>query len=451
MSSIFDILLKYNISVPRYTSYPPVPMWHSMPSVEDWINNLKQNFEKIQQQGISIYIHLPFCEQLCTYCGCNKRITKNHQVEDPYIDSVLKEWKFYQDIFGKINIREIHLGGGTPTFFSPKNLEQLISGLFKDNTVANDFQGSVEIHPHFSKLEHLDVLRALYFDRISIGVQDFDKKVQIAINRTQEYSEVKRLTEYARKLGYKSVNYDLVYGLPFQSREGLSDTIQKVIELKPDRIAFYSYAHVPWIKASQRKFTEKDLPTTEEKIQLYLMGREMFMNNGYEDVGMDHFALPEDELFMARRNKTLHRNFMGYTVQHTDTLIALGVSSISDSGDMYVQNSKEVEEYQTLVQKQIPVLKGHKVSDDEKKMRKHLLNLLCYFETTLEDEQDILVSMMKDNPMWDDVVKNNLAVIENNKIKATDLGKLLIRNVCYALDKPSQKAHSEKPLFSKAI
>ncbi|GIV27698.1 MAG: coproporphyrinogen-III oxidase [Bacteroidia bacterium] len=446
-----ELILKYNISVPRYTSYPPVPMWKNNFTLEDWENNLSQNLEKIKQQGISIYIHLPFCEQLCTYCGCNKRITVNHQVEEPYIASVLKEWEYYKRLLGTITIREIHLGGGTPTFFSPQNLHYLLSEIYKDNTLSNDFQGSIEIHPHFSKLEHLETLRKLNFDRISIGIQDFDKKVQIAINRTQEYSEVKRLTEYARKLGYKSVNYDLVYGLPFQTKEGFKNTIKQVIELKPDRIAFYSYAHVPWIKAAQRKFTENDLPPTTEKIQLYLMGREMFLNNGYKDVGMDHFALPEDELFIARQEKRLHRNFMGYTVQHTDTLIALGVSSISDSGDMYVQNIKEVEEYQLSVEKQIPIFKGHTLTPKEKNIRKHILNLICYFETQWEDEADVIFELMKNNEQWEKIQQDGLVKIENNKIIATDLGKILIRNVCYALDKPSQTAHSEKPLFSKAI
>lgn len=448
---LFDLILKYNISVPRYTSYPPVPMWSVTPTLKNWETNLQKNLQRIKEEGVSIYIHLPFCEQLCTYCGCNKRITVNHQVEEPYLNSVLKEWDYYKNILGSITIREIHLGGGTPTFFSPQNLEALITGIFKGNDIVSDFQGSIEIHPHFSKLEHLDTLKKLHFDRISIGIQDFDRKVQIAINRTQEYNEVKKLTDYARELGYSSVNYDLVYGLPFQTMEGLSDTIDKVIELKPDRIAFYSYAHVPWIKASQRKFTENDLPPTEMKIQLYLKGREKFLQNGYEDVGMDHFALPQDELFIAREQKRLHRNFMGYTVQHTNTLIALGVSSISDSGDIYVQNVKEVEEYQELVQRQIPIFKGHIVSEEEKRMRKHILNLLCYFETSWNDESDIIVSMMQDNQLWEEILKDELVVVTSNSIKVTDLGKLLIRNICYALDKSSQKAHSEKPLFSKAI
>lgn len=445
------LILKYNISVPRYTSYPPVPMWHNAPSVHDWQNNLIENKAKIKQQGISIYIHLPFCEQLCTYCGCNKRITVNHQVEEPYLASVLKEWSHYKSTLGNVVIREIHLGGGTPTFFSPENLQTLIKGIIWENIVSEDFQGSIEIHPHFSKPEHLEVLRELRFNRISIGIQDFDKKVQTAINRTQSFDEVKRMTDLARQLKYESINYDLVYGLPFQTIEGLSDTIDKVIQLKPDRIAFYSYAHVPWIKASQRKFTENDLPPTSEKIQLYLMGREKLMNNGYRDVGMDHFALPNDELFIARESGTLHRNFMGYTVRHTDTLIALGVSSISDSGDMYVQNAKEVEEYQEQVRQNIPITKGHILSEDEKQMRKHILNLLCYFETSWEKDEDIILKMMENNPSWNEVLNDQLAEVHENKILVTEVGRLLIRNICYALDKPSQKAHSEKPLFSKAI
>lgn len=446
-----ELILKYNVSVPRYTSYPPVPMWSKTPSVDEWKQNLLENQKKIQQQGISMYIHLPFCEQLCTYCGCNKRITVNHQVEEPYIDTLLKEWQYYKDILGKVTIKEIHLGGGTPTFFSPQNLKTLISKIYQDNSIPDEFQGSIEIHPHFSKKEHLDVMYELGFRRISIGIQDFDKKVQIAINRTQSFEEVKTLTEYARQLGFQSINYDIVYGLPFQTREGLEDTIDKVIELKPDRIAFYSYAHVPWIKSSQRKFTEADLPPTEEKIRLYLMGREKLLNNGYADVGMDHFALPQDELFIAREQHRLHRNFMGYTVQHSDTLIALGVSSISDSGDMYFQNVKEVEEYQSLVQQQIPIFKGHILNESEKQMRQHILNLLCYFQTSWINNDDIIVQMMQDNPLWENILSDQLATVMNNQIQVTEIGGILIRNVCYALDKPSQIAHSGKPLFSKAI
>ena len=446
-----DLILKYNYSVPRYTSYPPVPMWTNTISVKDWENHLLQNQKNILQQGVSIYIHLPFCEQLCTYCGCNKRITINHQVEDPYLKSVLTEWQYYKQLLGNLTIREMHLGGGTPTFFSPENLHTLISEIFKDNTIAPDFQGSIEIHPHFSKTTHLKLLRELQFDRISIGIQDFDKKVQTAINRTQEYSEVKHLSEYARTLGYKSINYDLVYGLPFQTKQGLADTLQKVIYLKPDRIAFYSYAHVPWLKPSQRKFTENDLPTPTEKIQLYLMGRDILLNNGYENVGMDHFALPQDELFIARTKNCLHRNFMGYTIQHTNTLIALGTSSISDSGDMYVQNAKEVEEYQQITRSQIPVVKGHILTPQEKQLRTHILHLLCYFKTSWQSDSDILVSMMQNNPLWNNILEDKLAEVKNNSIIVSDTGKLLIRNICYALDKPSQKAHSNKPIFSKAI
>ncbi len=445
------LISKYNISAPRYTSYPPLPMWKNNITVNDWKVNLNNQIEAIRKEGISIYIHLPFCEQLCTYCGCNKRITKNHQVETPYIDSLLREWQFYKKILGQVTIREIHLGGGTPTFFLPQNLSCLITNLFNENIVADNFQGSVEIHPHFSKNEHLEVLKSLGFNRASIGVQDFDKKVQIAINRTQDFSEVKRLTDYARKIGYKSVNYDIIYGLPFQTKTGLSNTIDKINELTPDRIAFYSYAHVPWIKAAQRKFTEADLPPTSEKIELYLMGIEKFIQNGYQDIGMDHFALPNDDLFLARKNKTLHRNFMGYTTQNSKFLISLGCSSISDSNNMYVQNLKEVEEYQEAVNNDIPIFKGHILTETEQQIKKHILNLLCYFETSWSNDNDVIVMLMQNNTQWNEIIKDNLVIVEKNKITATETGKLLIRNVCYALDKNSQTANSEKPMFSKAI
>jgi len=425
-------------------------MWKNTADSGDWKKNLLQKKNEIQKNGVSLYIHLPFCEQLCTYCGCNKRITVNHQVEKPYIDSLLREWQYYIEIFGNTTIRQLHLGGGTPTFFSPSRLDYLLSELLKHAKLSEDFQGSVEIHPHFSRKEHLETLRKFRFDRISIGIQDFDENVQKAINRTQHFSEVEYLTTSARNLGYKSVNYDLIYGLPFQTRQGLSSTMDLVLRLKPDRIAFYSYAHVPWMKASQRKFTEKDLPDAYQKTELYLLGRSRLLDAGFQEVGMDHFAHPSDELFIARQNQTLTRNFMGYTVMLSPFLIGLGASSISDSGDMYIQNLREVEPYQEGVNVDIPVFRSHVLTEEEKCFRKHILNILCYFKTNWQPE-DFFPQRMKNNPTWDTILKYGLVKCSDNELEVTDTGKLFVRNICYALDTESRLHEMAQPVYSKAI
>jgi oxygen-independent coproporphyrinogen-3 oxidase len=277
------LIRKYNQPVPRYTSYPTVPFWDSKLSVEKWQESFARQFNLLNAaDGISIYIHLPFCESLCTYCGCNKKITQNHTVEEQYLAAVEKEWKLYRTLMKQTPvIREIHLGGGTPTFFSPKNLRYLLNTLLKTSVVHPHHEFSIEGHPNNTTKEHLETLYAMGFRRISYGVQDLDPEVQKVINRVQPIENVKKATENARDAGFTSVNFDLIYGLPLQKVQSIENTIRQVIALKPDRIAFYSYAHVPWTSRVQRLFHEADLPGAEEKIQLYLKGKELLMGNGY--------------------------------------------------------------------------------------------------------------------------------------------------------------------------
>ncbi len=372
---------KYNVAAPRYTSYPTMPYWDSAEfDVNKWQASVKLSFlESNTKDGISLYIHLPFCEDLCTYCGCNTRITKNHAVEVPYIQAVLGEWKMYREVMGtKPVIREIHLGGGTPTFFSAENLSALIGGLLADATIHPDAEFGFEAHPGNTKFSHLQTLYDLGFRRLSLGIQDFDPRVQFIINRQQSFEQVLMVTNQARSIGYTSINYDLIYGLPLQTLEGLINTMNMVSGLKPDRIAFYSYAHVPWIKPGQRHFTEQDLPNAEAKVMLYETGRCLLKNYGYHEIGMDHFALPTDTLFTAEQAGTLHRNFMGYTHQHTQLLIGLGVSSISDTGYAFAQNVKVVEDYIRLINNnELPVLKGHILTTEDLIIRNHILNIMC--------------------------------------------------------------------------
>ncbi|CAN5568840.1 hypothetical protein BH23BAC1_BH23BAC1_45600 [soil metagenome] len=338
-----DLIKKYNVPAPRYTSYPTVPYWDKEQiSSRSWIEVVKRAFmESNKEKGISLYIHLPFCESLCTYCGCNTRITKNHKVEDEYIDAVMKEWQFYLQQFSeKPIIRELHLGGGTPTFFSPENLWQLISNILGTAEMHPSADFSFEGHPNNTTEKHLQVLFDLGFRRVSFGIQDLDLKVQYAIHRIQPYENVEAVSKEARRIGYTSINFDLIYGLPFQTSESVLSTIEKFAQLMPERIAFYSYAHVPWLKPGQRGYSEDNLPDNEVKRKLYESGKEKLNSLGYINIGMDHFALPGDSLYEAFHEGKLHRNFMGYTVCHTDLLVGLGTSAISDAKYGYMQNNK---------------------------------------------------------------------------------------------------------------
>jgi len=444
-------LLKYNIAAPRYTSYPTVPHWDVESWCEKaWLQSVKLAYEESSEQGISVYIHLPFCENLCTYCGCNTRITKNHAVEEPYIKAVIAEWKMYTAVLGtRPRVREIHLGGGTPTFFSADNLKKLLTGIFNEAQVIDNPEFSFEAHPANTTAEHLQTLFDLGFRRLSLGIQDFDPKVQFVINRKQTYEQVAFVTAEARKLGYTSINYDLIYGLPLQEITGIENTIKKVLGLMPDRIAFYSYAHVPWIKPGQRRFTEADLPQDEEKRALYEKGLGLLSEAGYFDIGMDHFALKTDSLYRSYINQSLHRNFMGYTDRHTQLLVGLGVSSISDSLYAFAQNVKQVEEYiHAVSQGNLPLFKGHLLSPADLTNRKHIADIMCK-GTTICNWIDLSISSIKEKLM--PLEQDGLIEIQGQRLKVTNAGKAFLRNICMAFDEYVGVPSTQTPLFSKVI
>lgn len=441
MKSLID---KYNIAIPRYTSYPTVPYWDNNLDEAAWIIHLKNSFIKHNKDGISLYIHLPFCESLCTYCACNTRITVNHKVELPYIESVLKEWQLYLNQFdGKPLLKEIHLGGGTPTFFAPENLSFLMKSILNTVDIANDYDFSFEGHPGNTTKEHLQALYNLGFERVSFGIQDFDEKVQDTINRYQTFDEVKLVLDYARKIGYKSINFDLVYGLPYQTVESINDTIAKIISLKPERIAFYSYAHVPWLKPGQRKYSEKDLPADSYKRSLYEEGKDLFIAAGYSDIGMDHFALPNDALFDSFEKGTLHRNFMGYTTNTTKLLVGLGCSSISDTWEGFAQNIKTVEEYQKVINEgHFPIFKGHSLTSADLIIRQHILDLMCKHETDLDE------NYFESKDKFEEFIKDDLIEVTSTKILIKPIGKLFLRNICLAYDKRYWKKVPKESTFS---
>lgn len=451
-----SLVNKYNVAGPRYTSYPTVPYWNlDTFSVDQWKDSLKRSFsESNTSEGLSLYLHLPFCESLCTFCGCNKRITKRHEVESPYIKAILKEWKLYRELLGsQPKIKEMHLGGGTPTFFSPKNLNHLITELLEDCELAEDYEFSFEGHPNNTTEEHLQTLYDLGFRRVSYGVQDYNLNIQKAINRLQPFENVKRATDLARKIGYTSVSHDIIFGLPFQTEADVINTINKTKALMPDRIAFYSYAHVPWIKGNgQRGFSDDDLPSPESKRQQYETGKKRFEEAGYVEIGMDHFALKSDSLYKAMGHKTLHRNFMGYTASKTQAMIGLGVSSISDSWYGFAQNVKTIEEYYKLINQDIiPVFKGHILNEEDLIIRKHVLNLMCNFETSWEDETQEFHELPEVLINLKEFELDGLLQFESKQVKVTEKGKPFVRNICMAFDLLLQRKQPDTQLFSMTI
>jgi oxygen-independent coproporphyrinogen-3 oxidase len=451
-----SLIQKYNVAGPRYTSYPTVPYWNeALFSVDAYKQSLKKSFaESNKTEGISLYLHLPFCESLCTFCGCNKRITKRHEVESPYIAYLLEEWDLYVKLLGeKPVIKEIHLGGGTPTFFAPENLKLLIDGLFKKATKAKEVDFSLEGHPNNTKKDHLQVLHDLGFNRISYGVQDYNMVVQQAIHRFQPFVNVKNATENAREIGYTSVGHDIIFGLPFQTVEHIRTTIAKTKELMPDRIAFYSYAHVPWIKGNgQRGFKDEDLPTADVKREMYETGKQLLEEAGYIEIGMDHFALKSDALYKAVEDKKLHRNFMGYTTSKTKVMVGLGVSAISDSWTGFAQNVKKLEDYYEILEKgELPLYRGHLLTAEDEVIRQHILNLMCRLETSwskenlyFEEIPDVLIKLKE-------MEADGLVIIGSESLIITEKGRPFVRNVCMAFDVLLQRSKPETQLFSMTV
>ena len=450
-----SLINKYNIPGPRYTSYPTVPFWDEAAFTADlWQQSVIRSFnESNDAEGISIYIHLPFCEQLCTFCACHKRITKQHSVETPYLESVLKEWKLYLQLFGKKpTIKELHLGGGTPTFFSPENLRILLEGIFAHAEIAENPEFSFEGHPNNTTKAHLQTLYDLGFRRCSFGVQDYDPQVQKAINRIQPFENVEKVTNWAREIGYKSVSHDLVFGLPFHNWEKMEYTIRKTLQLKPDRLAFYSYAHVPWIKGvGQRGFDENDLPSGEEKRKLYENGKKLLEELGYIEVGMDHFALEHDDLYQSMVSGEIHRNFMGYSSSKTQLMVGLGMSAISDSWYAFAQNEKTVEDYQKRVEEGIiPVFRGHILNEEDLLVRQHILNLMCRLETSWDESTDF-PELQNALETLKEMETDGLVEISENSIKITDQGRAFTRNVAMTFDLRMMRNKPETRIFSMTI
>lgn len=453
MTELKDLLKKYDVQGPRYTSYPTVPCWDTTPTEEQWISHLGRELDKniAAKNGAAIYLHIPFCEALCTFCACNRIVTRKHERSMPYIKALHQEWAIYKNKLGRdrIPVSEIHIGGGTPTFMSPEELKILLEPMIADFDLLPHAELSFEADPRVTSEDHLQAFYDLGFRRLSLGIQDYDLTVQTAIHRIQSVEMVGTLTDKARAIGYTSVNFDMVYGLPKQKLSSVEDTFKHVIDQKPDRIAFYAYAHVPWVgQTGQRGFNENDLPSGDEKRALYERGRQMLEEAGYREIGMDHFALPHDNLFTASRDKKLFRNFMGYVPGHVSPMISLGCSSISDSWTAFIQNEKNIEAYQDIVAEgRLPISKGHILTEEDLSIRKHILDLMTQFETSWTDD-----TFLNDiSSRLQEAVNDNLIEMKDGFIRLKEGGKPFIRNICMAFDARLQRQKPDSRIYSRTI
>jgi oxygen-independent coproporphyrinogen-3 oxidase len=447
-------LAKYDVAGPRYTSYPTVPYWEEPPDQEQWLGHVGAALQHglAHGHGAAVYVHVPFCRALCTFCGCNTRVTRTHTIVRPYVGALLAEYGLYRERLGveRLPLGELHLGGGTPTFLDPGELDELLSGLLAASQPQANAVYSIEVDPRVTTAAQLELLARHSFRRISLGVQDFDPRVQDIVNRVQSVEQVRAVTEQARTLGFTSVNFDLIYGLPLQTLSSIDATMDAVCALRPDRIALYGYAHVPWIRPGQRRFTEADLPEGEARRALYALGRSRLEAVGYREIGLDHFALESDSLWQSARSGTLHRNFMGYTDAFTLPLLGLGVSAIGDAGDAYVQNEKELQGYQErLARGELPLQRGHVHDAEDRVLRQHILNLMTRMETHWHGQGADYTPYLDTVPeRLAEFAADGLVQVSAQECRVTEAGRAFLRNICMAFDARLVRRSPERQLFS---
>ncbi|MBC8646772.1 MAG: oxygen-independent coproporphyrinogen III oxidase [Thermoanaerobaculia bacterium] len=454
-----DLLHRYNVPGPRYTSYPTAPVWREELGPEDYAQILSAGGQTGSAAPLSLYLHLPFCESLCYFCACTVVITgSNHSPEASYLSSVENEIDWVSRLLAPgRTVTQLHWGGGTPTYFSPERLLALGQRMREAFSFAPDAELGVEVDPRVTTPEHLDALARIGFNRLSLGVQDFDPAVQRAINRVQPYAETRALVDAARSLGFPSVNVDLIYGLPLQTPESFSRTIDAVLAIGPDRLAVYSYANVPWLKKHQNIFVNR-LPDERAKFEIFRTALSRFTDAGFEYIGMDHFARPQDELAVARRERTLHRNFQGYTTKSGTDLIGLGVSAIGSVGTHYVQNARELPAYAAAIEHRgAATFRGFHLSADDQLRRAVIQNLLCH-GTVVKAEIEKAFGISFDGYFAAALerlvpcAEDGLVELTPAEVRATALGRIFLRNLAMPFDAylPAS-AGSEKPVFSRTL
>ena len=453
-----ELLSRYDAPGPRYTSYPTAPVWHDRFGPADYEKALSLAGSRTDDP-LSLYVHIPYCEHLCWFCGCTTVITQRHEQERPYVDSVLAEARLvHERLGGDRRVAQHHWGGGTPTFLEPANIERLFLGLKELFPLTDAAEVSIEVDPRVTTRAQLESLAKIGFNRISMGLQDFDEKVQKAVHREQSFDQTRAIIESSRELGFLSVNVDLIYGLPHQTIESFQRTLDLVQTLRPDRIACYGYAHVPWLKKHQRVIPEEALPKGKDKLDLYLASLQSFGDHGFEPIGMDHFALADDELAVAARSGTLHRNFMGYSTRPAEDMISFGMSAISEVSGAFAHNHKDVQSWRDDVERgRLPIHRGLWRSAEDEERRRIILHLMCRFRVDFADHGGKAEfhrrygdELLRLQPMVDD----GLASITDEAIKVTDMGRLFVRNLCMVFDAyldPSTHGQGKGPMFSRTV
>jgi len=455
-----ELLRRYNVQGPRYTSYPTAPMWKEQFGPTDYVSILRESSEGEAPAPLSLYFHLPFCERLCFFCGCTVVITgTRHAGEDVYLDAVEREMDSVAAAVAgsgwRRKVVQLHWGGGTPTYFSPTRLERLGRSIRDRFDVAPDAELGVEIDPRVTTPEHLATLAGLGFNRLSMGVQDFDPRVQEAINRIQPFEATRDLVREARRLGFPSLNVDLIYGLPHQTPESFHATIDRILEIDPDRLAVYSYANVPWMKKHQ-VVLEPHLPDEATKFEIFRTALERLSAAGYEYIGMDHFARPSDELARARHDRTLHRNFQGYTTKAGTDLLGFGMSAIGSIGRHYVQNRRELADYRSAITSEgTATFRGATLTDDDLLRREVIQNLLCHgvvvrSEIAKRFGIDFDAEFAPALEALAPCVEDGLVTIDAREIRATALGRVFLRNLAMPFDAYLGQT-AEKPVFSRTL
>lgn len=446
------VLDKYNYSGPRYTSYPTALEFHEAFTISDYDMACSQYPER----PLSLYVHIPFCHKLCYYCGCNKVITRHSHKADEYLDVLEHEIRQRASLLPGRQVTQLHFGGGTPTFLTAKQLSRLMSLLREEFDFEANAEISIEVDPREIELDILDHLRHEGFNRLSIGVQDFDKEVQKLVNREQDEAFIFAMVERAKQLGFRSTNLDLIYGLPKQNRESFAKTLAQVLQMQPGRLSVFNYAHMPQLFAAQRKIKDEMLPKAEEKMAILQQTITTLTEAGYQFIGMDHFAKPDDELAMAQREGVLHRNFQGYTTQGECDLVGFGVSAISMIGDAYAQNQKELKKYYAQVNELRHALwKGVALDADDLLRREVIKQLICNFKLdkkAVETQFKVAFNyyFKEDLQLLQTFIDDRLVEVDEREIRVTLRGRLLIRNICMCFDK-YLRAKARQQQFSRVI
>ena len=451
-----DFVNRHNRPGPRYTSYPTAPVWTDAYGPADF-ESAMQNAET-NRSPVSLYMHLPFCESLCLFCACNVIIRKDKSGTPAYLSILKKE---IDHIAGRVSrdrqVAQFHWGGGTPTYLSPEQIEELFTYTRERFTFAPDAEIGIEVDPRVTSSKHLEVLRKMGFNRLSMGVQDFKEEVQKAIHRIQPYEVTRDLIANARQLGFDSINVDLIYGLPYQSAESFSHTVEQIVSLSPDRIAMFSYAHVPWLKKQQGSFVAH-LPEGMKKFDIFRNGLLKFLEAGYLYIGMDHFAKENDELAVSQRNRTLHRNFQGYTTKAGADLYGMGITAISGIQDTYAQNHRDIPSWEKAVNENgVATMRGYRLSQDDLIRREVISRLLCH-TVIVKDEISKQFGIDFDEYFARELERlkmpqeDGLVILSDNEIRTAWLGRIFIRNLAMVFDPYLEKQQlASKPLFSKTL